>query len=488
MTEENLHNKIVSATKWSTITEVASKLVSPVTNVILARILTPEIFGVVATVTMIVSFAEMFTDAGFQKYLIQHEFKNENIKFKNANVAFWTNFFISIFIWLFIVLCRDSIAVFVGNPGLGNVVAIASFQLILTSFSSIQMALYRRDFAYKKLFFVRIISMFIPLTITLPLAFYGLGYWAIIIGNLVIQLTNALFLTFNSKWKPSFFYDFGILKEMFSFSMWSLVEAISIWFTTWIDSFIIGGFLNQYYLGLYKTSTTMVNSLMGLITGATTPVLFSSLSRLQQNNEEFDETFMKFQKLISMIVMPLGMGLYLYRDLATKLLLGSQWSEASDVIGMWSLSSSIVIVFGHYSSEYYRAKGKPRLSFFVQICHLIVLVPSLYISLSFGFKTFLITRSIVRLQMVVVHMLVMKYYLNFKISRIFVNLLPIMFASIVMSLTGLFLQKFSSSYLWSFTSILLCILIYLLVLFLIPNTRKELKTFFMRIIHKKSGK
>ena len=82
MKENNLKNKVVNATKWSTITEIAAKLISPVTNMILARILAPEAFGVVATVTMIISFADMFTDSGFQKYLVQHEFKDENEKYK----------------------------------------------------------------------------------------------------------------------------------------------------------------------------------------------------------------------------------------------------------------------------------------------------------------------------------------------------------------------------------------------------------------------
>ena len=91
MKEENLKNKFVNATKWSTITEIAAKIVSPVTNMILARIISPEAFGIVATVTMIMSFADMFTDAGFQKYLVQHEFKDEDETFKNANIAFWTN-------------------------------------------------------------------------------------------------------------------------------------------------------------------------------------------------------------------------------------------------------------------------------------------------------------------------------------------------------------------------------------------------------------
>ncbi|MEG1706766.1 MAG: oligosaccharide flippase family protein, partial [Clostridia bacterium] len=92
---------------------------------ILARIISPEVFGVVATVTMIISFADMITDAGFQKYLVQHDFKDENEKFKNANVAFWTNFGISTILWGCIIIFRKQIAVIVGEPNLGNVIAIA---------------------------------------------------------------------------------------------------------------------------------------------------------------------------------------------------------------------------------------------------------------------------------------------------------------------------------------------------------------------------
>ena len=74
---DNLNKKIVNATKWSTITEVMAKLVAPISSMVLARLLTPEAFGVVATLNMVIAFAEIFTDAGFQRYLIQHEFKDD---------------------------------------------------------------------------------------------------------------------------------------------------------------------------------------------------------------------------------------------------------------------------------------------------------------------------------------------------------------------------------------------------------------------------
>ncbi len=474
MKENNFQNKVTNATKWSSITEVATKLVSPITNMVLARIIVPNAFGIVATITMIISFADMFTDAGFQKYLVQKTFKSEDEKFMNANVAFWTNLGISVFLWLIIIIYREKLAISVGNPGLGNVVAVASVQLLLTSFSSIQMALYRRDFDFKTLFMVRMISVFIPFVVTLPLAFLGLSYWALIIGTITMQLSNAIILTVKSKWKPKFFFSVKILREMFSYSIWSLVEAISIWLSVWIDTFIIGNSLNTYYLGLYKTSTSMVSALIAVITSSAIPVLFSTLSRLQEDKVQFSRVFLLFQRIISVLVFPLGIGIYLYSDFVTQIILGSQWSEASGVIGIWALTRSIKIVLGDLSSEVYRAKGRPKLSFLAQLSHLAVLIPACIISVQYGFWSLVYVRSLIQLQFVLVHFVIMKYVVGFPILKMIRNVLPTAISAILMGCLGYFLKQISDSQVWGFISIIICILFYFGVLSFFPNIREEI--------------
>ncbi len=481
MKEENIKNKFANAAKWSTITEILAKIISPITNMVLARIISPEAFGVVATVTMIMSFADMFTDAGFQKYLVQHEFKNENEKFKNANVAFWTNFGISIFLWAIIIIFCEQIAVSVGNPGLGNVIAIACIQLLLTSFSSIQMALYRRNFDFKILFSVRTVSVCIPFVVTIPLALLGMSYWSLIIGSIVMQLSNAVILTIKSKWKPKLFYKIDILKEMLSFSIWSLIEAVSIWFTTWIDMFIIGNSLNQYYLGIYKTSTSIVNTLMSLITASIVPVLFSTLSRLQNDTEKFNKMYFNAQKIASVFVFPLGIGVYLYSDLATKILLGNNWGEADKVIGVWVLTSAIMIVFGNFCSEVYRAKGRPKLSFLAQLLHLVVLIPVCIISSNHGFWPLVYSRSWMRMEFVLVHFIIMKYVIGISIGKTFKNVIPTVVSTFAMGVLIYFLQKISNSLVWSFISIIICSLFYFGVLYLFPSMKKEMNSILEKV-------
>ena len=472
-----LNNKIVKATKWSSITEVVAKLITPITSIVLARLLTPEAFGVVTTLTMVITFAEIFTDAGFQKYLIQHNFKDDVDRDQSTNVAFWSNLVMSLLIWLIIGIFADPLAAMVGNPGLGHVLIFACVSIPLAAFSSIQMALYKRDLDFKNLFKVRIVGICIPLLVTVPLAFYLRSYWALVIGTIVTNLVNAVLLTLYSKWKPRLFYSFAKLKEMFSFSAWSVVEAVSIWLTGYVDVFIIGIYLNEYYLGLYKTSMTVVGQIMGLITAATSPILFSSLSRLQSDENAFQELFFKFQKLVGIIVIPIGVGIFCYRDLVTKILLGNQWIEASYFIGLWGLTSAITIVLSHYSSEVYRAKGRPKLSVLAQVLHLIVLWPSVLIAVKYGFEALTITRALVRLELILVNLIIMYVIVHISLLKMFENILMPTIVSIIMAFVAYLIKGLHYSILWQMLSIIICIIIYFGIILLIPSTRGMLLSY-----------
>jgi PST family polysaccharide transporter len=163
---------------------------------VLARLLTPDAFGVISTIHMIISFAEIFTDAGFQKYIVQHQFYDEQDQEESVNVAFWSNFTVSLFIWAIIALFCNPLAELVGNPGLGYVIVIACIAIPLASFSSIQMALYRRNLDFKTLFKVKIVGILIPLVITIPLALFLRSFWALLIGILAKDVANAFILTY----------------------------------------------------------------------------------------------------------------------------------------------------------------------------------------------------------------------------------------------------------------------------------------------------
>lgn len=466
---QDFQKKIINATKWSFVTEIMAKLINPITNMVLARLLSPDAFGVVATITMITSFADMIADAGFQKYIIQYEFKDELDRKNTTDVAFWTNLGISIILWIVIIIFSEQLAIMVGNTGLGYVISIACMQVPITAFSSIQMASCKRDFDYRQLFSVRIVTIIIPFIVTIPLAIIGFGYWALIIGTIVGGTANAYILTKKCKYKPSIYYNIGILKQMVSFSIWSLVEAISIWLTAWIDAFIIGSILDSYYLGLYKTSINVVNSIMSIITVSTTSIIFSSLCRLQNNKLEFQTMFFTFQKLLSLLIIPMGIGIYMYSDTITKILLGNQWNQASDIIGIWGLTSSIKMILGDYCSEVFRAKGKPKLSFFAQLLHLIVLVPTCLISVKYGFWTLVYARSWIRMQLVIIQWILMIVVIKIPILKSFKNISTSVLCTFIMVIFGYFTKTHLNSFVGDLISIVVCIVVYVAVVYVVDS-------------------
>lgn len=471
---QELNKKSGRAVLWSSITEIMAKLITPIVNIFLARLLSPEAFGAVATITMVITFAEVFTDAGFQKYIVQHEFGDDESLDKSTNVAFWTNFVFSCLITALIVIFRHPIAKLVGSEGLGNAIAIASLSIIMVAFSSIQMARFKRDLDFKSLFFIRIGSSLIPLVVTIPLAFIFHNFWALVIGTLVVNLFNAIALTVRSKWKPKLFFSFKLFRDMFSFSAWTLIESVVIWLTVNIDIFILGTTLDDYHLGVYKTSMTTVNSYMNLITAAIVPVLFSTLSRYQNNDDEFKDTYYKFQRYTSILVFPMSAGIFLFSDLVVKILLGAQWLEASGFVGLWGLMSGITILFSNFSSEVYRSKGNPKLSTFAQFLHIMCLIPAILIAKKYSFSVLYITRSVLRVQFVVVNLIIMRCVYKFKFPKTLLTILPAFISTLVMFAIGYVLEGLSSRIWWQLISIAVCIISYFITLLLFPRTRREI--------------
>ncbi len=461
---ESLNTKIKNATKWSTITEILAKLVSPLTTILLARLLTPEAFGIVATITMVISFADIFADAGFNKYIIQHEFNNIEEREQCTNVAFWSNLCISLLLWFVISIFSTPLARLVGCSGYELGLIIACVSIPLAAFSSIQTSLYKRDFDFKTLFGARIISVLVPLLVTTPLAFFLHNYWALVFGTIIRNLINAIYLTIKSPWKPRFYYNWSQLKQMLSFSIWTLFEAISIWLTNYADIFIVGALLNQYYLGIYRTSMTTVGGITSVITAATTPVLFSSLSRLQHDQNGFYRMFFKFQKMVSVFVVPLGVGLFVFSDVATNILLGNQWKDAVGFIGLWGLMATITILISYYASEVYRSKGKPSLSFLAQWLHIVVLIPIVYYFSKKGFEQLYIARSLVRLESVLVDCLILYFCFGISTWQMAKNIFPAFFASTVMMIVGYGLKMITLDFWWNILFIVICGCVYLIII------------------------
>ena len=466
-----MDTKVVAAAKWSLITEILAKLITPVTNIILAHILAPTAFGILATIMMVISFAEMLADAGFQKFLVQYEFESVDEKQKNVSVAFISNIVLAIVLWLIIIIWRDELAILVGNEGLGFPLAVMGAMLPLGAFSSIQMAMYRRSFNFKFLLSIRMITIITPLFISIPMALAGFDYWSLIAGLLAAHLFTAIALCVRQEKLISIYFSSTVFRKMFSFSAWSLAEAFSIWLTAWVDTFIISHFLDAYYLGLYKMPTAIVTTVMAIATSSMAPVLFSALSRHQHNQVEFEKTFLTFQKYMALFLVPLGVGMFVYQDFIVEILLGPQWKLAGIVLGSWALSSSLVTAISYLISEAFRAKGMPNISFLAQMAHLFVLIPVIYVCVQYDFTTFVYARSIVRVQMIAVLLYLLAIYVGMNAWLVIRNIKSYIIASAVVGTGSYVLLHLHNSMIWTIFCICISLILYLVVLYLFPTER-----------------
>ena len=452
---------------WSLFSEISAKFVTPVTNMLLARILTPDDFGILAICNMLVSFVDIITDAGFGKYLVQVDIKKEEDRDSIANVAFWSNLTISVFIYLLIVLNRVRIATMLGGAEYSTVICVASFQLILTSISSIQMGLLRRRFDFKKLFAARLAVAVMPLLVAVPVAIVTKSYWALILGTLSGALANSVILTILSPWKPKFYYSFDIFRRMFSFSFWSLCEGLANWVIFWFDTFLVTRAYSAYYVGIYKNSANMVISLMGMITASMSPVLLSVLSRLKNDQKEYTSQYLTMQRIILYLVIPMGFGLFCYRDIATYILFGSQWSEAADVIGAWGLMMMCSVIFYSFPAELFKSKGIPKILFFFQCSYIALLIPVCLIMIKEGFWQFVYARCLCVIEQVVVSLVLIKVYFSIPTERVFTNLLKPLLCACSIFVTSYFMSMFTETRIQQFFAMMISAIIYLVIVYVL---------------------
>lgn len=418
-----IKSQVRMAAKWTLITEFLSKMISPVTGMILARLLTPEAFGVMASIMVVTSFAEMFADAGFQKYFIQHEFYDEVEKRRCFGTAIMTSCLVALVIWLLIVCVAEEIATLLGTAEVAEGIKVAGFGLVLTSYNGMQAAIFKRNFQFKILFKLRIITLMCPVLVTIPLAYFGVGFWALVWGMLVQQGMTCLVQSRYTNMPFFLKIDMDSLRHMLSFSLWTLFESITIWFSTYGGFFWVGVLLSSYYLGLFRGVLTLTGAAFGLITGAIVPVLFTALSRLQNNMVEFRNLFYGVQSKAALVLMPIGVLLMVFADIAVSILLGEQWHDGDFFFGVWSLTAAFSILINSLASEAIRAKGMPRLSAFSQVLHFPVMWGALWYGAKFGFDAVALGMCASSLWLDAVKLVMLRQVLGFSVRKMASNII-----------------------------------------------------------------
>jgi O-antigen/teichoic acid export membrane protein len=395
---QSITQKAVSSFKWSALTEIVSRTASPITFVILARLLTPNDFGLVAIATIAINFAQMFWDAGLSKALIQTKENSINA----ANIVFWTNLVLGIIIYIILFITAPLIAVFFNSPTSGPVLRILGIQIVIASLTSVQQVLFVRDLDFRSLFWVKLITNFIPAFFSIPLAIFGYGVWALVGGALAGQILNLIVLWHKSRWRPKFSFDTDLALKLFGFGIWAVGESLAAWFIMWGDNLLVGKFLGVHDLGVYGTGWTLVTVIFGLVLNPFLPVLYPTFSKFQDNLPALTAIFQKVNRVIIAIALPTGVGLLLVGPEMAEVLFGAKWHGLGFVLSVIGLMFGLAWLVG-INAELYRAKGRPDINTKLMLLAILYYFPVYYIASQYGLAIFTITRLMVAVVAIPIH-------------------------------------------------------------------------------------
>ena len=410
-TPSDIKNQAIKAVKWTALNEIVSRAIQPIITLILARILTPEDFGVVGVAMIAIGLAQIFQDFGLGKALIQSETEIE----KTANIVFWTNLFLSIVIYFIIFLTAPLISQFFHEPIVADVLRILGLQIILFSLVLAHQALFQRNFQFKQLFFIRTFSSLVLGFVSILLALLGYGVWSLVFGTLAGTILQVILLWKLSSWRPNRSYDFQLARQMFAFSAWVFIEAFLGWLILWGDSIVLGHFLGVKELGVYRVGVTFLMLVFGIFFNPILPVAYSAFSRLQNNREELIKSFLKMTKLISLVSLPLGVGFAILAPNISTIIFGQKWQGIEIVIALIGIMYSIAWLVG-LNPEVYRAIGRPDINSKLLFVAVIYYLPVYIYVAPYGLFVFSLARLVVAIIGMGLHIFVVNRILGLKIT------------------------------------------------------------------------
>ena len=217
-------------------------------------------------------------------------------------------------------------------------------------------------------------------------------------------------------------FDFSALVKMLSFSMWTLLETLSIWLGAQGGIFLLSNMMSSYYIGLYNASNTISHGVFSIFTASITPLFFSALSRLQTNKNDFQSVFYSVQEKMVLILAPIGVGAFFFRVLVVSIFLGDQWHDADLYVGLLGVVLSFKILTNDLASEALRAMGMPKISMLSQCMFFPLLFIVIYYTAPLGFEYLVVGTSLCSLELCLVKILLMKVILKFPLKNMFLNL------------------------------------------------------------------
>ena len=369
----NLKNKLIRSGIWVTIANTFVRILEFARSIILAHLLTPEIFGIWGIVNFVRQGIEVFTQTGFGAELIHRQ---KRLK-EAADVAWTLNVIRGFVLTLLCFFAAPYVAAFYDRPILSILLKIVGFSFLIKGFSNINVLLFQKELDFKKVVILQQSTALIGLVVTLSLAFAWKNVWALVWGTLAYFVAD-LVLSYVIQGKvPRIYFEKRLLKEIFRYGAFVGGAGIVVFLSTQADNAIVGKILGMKALGIYALAYTVANLPATEITQIVSKIMFPAYSTLQNDTERLKSLYLKALKLISLLAIPAAVGLWVLAPEIIRVIYGQKWLQAViplRVLCIYGAVRSIAATAG----PIYNAIGMPKIPFLLNTGRLVMMIALIY--------------------------------------------------------------------------------------------------------------
>lgn len=375
-------SSVVVGTIWSFIQKFGGLAVGFISNMVLARLLCPDDFGVVGMVMVFVSMADVLVDGGLGNALIQ----KKDITSKDISTVFTTNLIFSLLLFSLCFICAPLIESYTGIENLSLYIRVESVLILIRAFYVIPASIINKKLMFKSLAKINLLVSFTSVSVSILLAYIGCGVWSLLIRNIIIDMSLTILYFVTCRCKLSIGFDKSIFKELFGFGFFvvlsNMIESAYANFIT----FLIGKRYSVKDLGYYNQAYSLQQIPVYSMTSVLNQVLFPYFSKIQDNEEQVRNKLRYSIQLTTFFVFPLLLFLIVYADQIIILLYSNKWLPCIQYFRLFCVAGFFNAII-HINRSLLKSKGHTKLIFNIQIFNAILGVALLMIGLRYSVTT-----------------------------------------------------------------------------------------------------
>lgn len=473
-------NDLLNNLSWKFAERIAAQLVTVIVSIILARMLAPQDYGIIAIVTIFITFANVFVSDGFGSALIQ---KKEVDALDYSSVLYF-NIIFSIVLYAILFFCAPLIASFYGDGYeiLTPVLRVLGLRIIVSAVNSVQQAYVSRNMIFKKFFWSTLIGTVLSAVVGIGMAYSGFGVWALVGQYLTNTTVGTVTLAVSLRKKPILSFSFERLKGMVGYGSKILGTSLLITGYQEIRALIIGKVYSSEDLAYYDKGRQFPNLIVTNINTSIGAVLFPKMAQEQDDKTRIREITRKSIRFSSYLMCPLMLGLAAVAEPFVKIVLTDKWLPCVTLLQIFC----VVYLFQpiHTANmQAIKAIGRSdvylKLEIIKKVIELVVLLIVMWISV----EAIVVSMAILTMAFTFVNAYPNKKLLNYSFKQQMGDILPSVCMSLVMAVIVYFFGKIPMNAYISFgVQIILGMIVYFALSLITKNS--ELK-YFINLIKKK---